>query len=247
MRSIIFLLLAASVWAQNNAQALLIARPQSTGGGSNTFTLIQHKDFDNSGSGTGGGTCATSGTSCQVTTSSTGTSNIIIVWTITGNNTTVNSPSASTSQGTWTHCASCNVFDGAAGHADAWYVLASTSGATSVTCNTNTADGAYLGCWAGEYSCSPGPCTVDNSNTATNASCSTCAAPSLSITGTKDLFVQAIVPGSNATAINGAYTNPADFPGGNFGVAGAINQTTYSAPNWTTGGAASVMAVLAIK
>ncbi len=214
-------------------------------GGSNTFTLVQHKNFDSLGGGSGGSTCAANTTTCTVTVSSTGSGNLLIAIAWRDDNAAVNSPTASTSQGTWTHCSNCATFQTGAGVGDIWYVLSSTSGATTVTCNESGSP-SFHGCEIIEYSYTPGPISLDSSNSGALASCTSCASPTMTITGTKDVFVGEIVPANACSAISGAYTNPADFISGT-GYAGAINQTSYTAPNWTCSAGTASAVIISFK
>jgi hypothetical protein len=212
------------------------------GGGSNTFTLVQHKNFDSLGGGTGGSSTATT---VAVTTSATGSGNLLAVVGWRDDNSTITSPSASTSQGTWTHCTNCATFEAGAGVIDIWYVLTSTSGATTVTCNF-AAGSSFRGCEVIEYSYTPGPISLDTSNSSVSASCTACVAPALTISGTKDVFIGSLVPAASCSSISGAFTNPADFVSGT-GYAGAINQATYTAPTWTCSAGAVSMNMIGFK
>lgn len=68
----------------------------------------------------------------------------------------------------------------------------------------------------------------------------------LTLTGSNDVIVQYVNYGTNATAISGTYTSPADFPGGS-GVAGSINTSSGTAPTWTATSSTGALGALALK
>ena len=244
------LFLILSFCCSLNGQSLLSITADthhSGGGGTNTFTLIQHKNFDSLGQGTGGSACVANSPVCTVTVSSTTAGSLLVAAAWRDDNGAVNAPTASTSQGTWVHCTNCAQFESGAGLVDAWYILSSTGGATTIICNQASTP-SFHGCALMEWSYTPGPISFDVSASSINggASCTACAGPALTITGTKDLFVGSIVPASSCTAVNGAYTNVADFPSG-VGYVAAINQATYTAPTYTCSAGVVSMFSMAFK
>lgn len=235
------------IQAQQNQQNLLIAYPHTAA--SSTWSLVQFKWNDSNGSGTGGGTCSGSGSTCAVTVSSIGAGHILLAFglsSITSGN-VLNSISGETS----THCANCSQFDGSIGSIDARYVLSAAGGETSITCTLNAAAGGYNGCGIVEYSYSGPSASFDVAGSAVDSACTTaCAAQSLTLSGSNDAIVQIASPANALTTFSGAaYTNPKQFYSG-VGIAGAINQSSGTSPgNWNqTGGAGTVLVVgIAVK
>lgn len=136
----------------------------------------------------------------------------------------------------FTHCPASAANSGSGGYSvDCAYVL-SAAGGTNVT---------YTFTWSGnasgivvillEYSYFGGSVSYDTGNAATAGTGS--PGPSLTLSGTNDVVVQVNAAPCYPTGISGAaYTNPSFLAdSANFGaIAGAINQTSYSAPTWTS-------------
>src|SRR5580692_10557331 len=94
-----------------------------------TITRVQQVTSGNSCSGS-------SGTSCAVTVAATGSGHILIaMFALHGAGTTVTAVSDSTGE-TWVHATSCYATSGSE-DVDCWYVLSSTSGATTITATLN--------------------------------------------------------------------------------------------------------------
>jgi hypothetical protein len=136
----------------------------------------------------------------------------------------------------FTHCPASAASSGSGSYSvDCAYVL-SAAGGTNV---------AYTFTWSGntsgivvillEYSYSGGSITYDTGNGATVGTNS--SGPPLTLSGTDDVIVQVNAAPCTPTGISGAaYTNPS-FLGdaAHLGaIAGATNQTSYSAPAWTS-------------
>lgn len=193
-------------------------------------------------------------TNCTITYSATGAGHLLVIALTWYGNT--NSPptfSSASGGGTWVHCPSCYVVRAYSGNnqilVDGAYVLSSTAGVTSTTYTMSGKGTSTL--WTlefMEYAWSGSTIAYDTSNNASLTACTSCAAPALTLTGTADVIVQFIEPEQGVTAISGSYTDPADFDTGCAGacgaVAGAMNVSSYSAPNWTcTSGQAAVGAM----
>jgi len=145
---------------------------------------------------------------------------------------------------TFSHCAACAGSNGT-GALDADYILSVGSGRTSVVLTwSGTAAVCVL-----EFS-HTNAAVFDAGNWANDSSSSTSnPAPALTISGTNDAFVQfAFAQNSMTGAISGGYTNNADATTDGVGCATLVNQSSYTAPNWTQSpaGTASV-GVLALK
>jgi hypothetical protein len=181
--------------------------------------------------------CPRNGNACTVTIGATGSGNVLIVatWNVSANNVlSVNGA------GAWTECSHCEQSSFSGTNEDVLYILSSTSGATSITMNLVnpgcTAGGCHWTTEVLEYSNAGGSASLDNSDGFVDGSCTTCAGRALTLTGTNDLIVQSVISNNTITAITSPYTNPADFPNNSTvggGIAGSINTTDGSAPNWT--------------
>lgn len=185
-----------------------------------TWSLIQHPN--NTG-------CA--GTSCVVTTTSTGASHLIVVVKLTG--TTGTTITGVTSSGgtamTWVHCPSCAAsVTGAT--ADVYYTLASTSGNTSFTITTS-ASGSGIG-EVIEYATTSGPPIYDTSAVRNQSVAAAPTSVALTLTGTNDVIVQATYWGGTVTGAPAPYSSPADFPGGDI-IVGALNTASGSSVAFT--------------
>lgn len=195
-----------------------------------TWGLVQHPS-----------NTSCSGTSCSVTTTSTGSGHAIVVvaWMGTSSAITI---STVTGGGTFTHCSACHVADSSGLAVDASFTCSSTSGTTSISIGLSST----VSSWAAEiieYSYTSG-CAIDTQGTRDQSSNSANpAGVTLTLTGTNDVIVQFINGSNSASAISGSYTNPADFPGGD-GAGGAMNTTSGTAPTWTmTSGKAALGAI----
>lgn len=242
------------VWAllfgalpQNPGPAVTGATAGSSGGGG-TLAFVQLKFYDSLGGGTGGSACNNAvNSSCTVTVSSVGAGHMLAAFVALANPETFTGVSGGES---WTHCAGSNgcAFGSVAGggYTDVWYVLSTTGGETSFTCNLSGTDSLYQGCGIMEFSYSGSSVSFDASNGNSNASaCSSCAAPALSLTGTKDAIVQIGIPNNSMTAITSPYSTHAQFYSG-VGMAIAVGLTSYTAPTWTQSGTAADVATMAI-
>lgn len=193
-------------------------------------------------------TCSDASTTCAVTVASTTAGSTLAVVVYTVNSLTVTGSTG----GTFVHCPSCAGGTSGTGFMDGGYILSATGGTTSatVTISGTTSTTPWLACIL-EYSSSLGTAIFDTSNSTADTTCTTCAAPALTLSGSNDLIIQAVTCtntcATSATAgFIGAspYTNPAVFPGGD-GLGGGLNVTSYTAPNWSQSptGAVRVLAM----
>lgn len=213
-----------------------------------TWTVTQHPTTFNST------TAATS-----VTTTSTTAGNLLILWsavryTGTGFASTM-AFSAASDNGTaetWVHCPQSVVndalsSDGTLYALDCWYVLSAAGGATSVTATWTltglTGSSQKVDVDLLEVHPSSTPIYYDTGNAKYNpATCSSCTGPAGLLSGTSDFVSQAIIyPDlSGATVVTGVgapYSNPTDIENTNHvyaAFAGALNQSSYSVPTWTS-------------
>jgi hypothetical protein len=200
-----------------------------SGGGSKTWTLVQHP--------INATTCDSN--PCSVTVSSTGSGNLGILWFATSSTVTISSISGG---GTWTiptpgsgTCSNTTVFATLCA-----YNLSLSSGATSISV---TLSGVafrtvieYL-----EYSWTGGGSATLDTQSSTNTSGFNTSWPgqTLSLAGAHELISQAIATRDNGcTSITSPYTNPDDFSATSSGsnwlaVAGSINTASGTAPTWT--------------
>lgn len=99
--------------------------------------------------------------------------------------------------------------------------------------------------WLFESKWSGSSVAFDNTNNASDSACTSCAAPSLTISGTNDFVVQIGNPLDAMSAISGGYTG--DFSSG-WGAAYLTGVASYSAPSWTQGASmAASVGVIALK
>lgn len=248
-----FILFSAALASAQTAMPIVGSTWLGTAGGGGTFTAVQFKYRDSAGAGTGGGTCSGGGTTCAVTISAIGASHLVVVFSLMGQQSGGGTMSAPTATGqSFTHCTTCTVGVVADGNIDAYYTLSSASNAaTTVTCNFSGANatGVYNSCGVLEASYSGASVSFDVAGGSALASCSTCAAPALTLTGTVDaiyLFALSIPASTGVTALSDAtYNSPTAPLYSNTGTAGKLNAASYTAPNWTvtTAAATTVMGV----
>ena len=223
-------------------------------------SIVQWKENDSLGNGTGGTACTSSGsaTSCQVTIAAPTAGNLLIaVGGAVDNSGLVSMNStptvASGSNQTWIHCAGtngCSFGNSTNGSTDAWYVLsAAATGQTNVICNFSHTLNVYNSCMVLELHWSGTSVSFDVSAGNSNVSVSggNCAAQALTLTGTTDYIFETAIPSNLITNTNGGnsanFTNPKQFLSGQ-GFAGAINATVGTAFNWTdASGTCTVMGI----
>lgn len=207
-----------------------------------TWTLIQ-----GSAAGAHNFTCTT--TACSVTVSSTTAGNLLVVcWAGFAQRAGGIPPltSNAASGDTFTHMTGFpqqfNYLSTSWELIDCFYRLSATGGATTVTitptweasASSQAQDIQFL-----EVHRSTSTATFDAQNSNTNNACTSCAAPTVTISGTADFCFQFGAFAQTPSAISGSYTNPATFDSVNvFGAfAGNLSVASYSAPNWTVGSA----------
>lgn len=222
----------------NQAVANVAASGSSAAQPAATWTIIQHP---------GNYTCTGTNTTtvnCTVKTAATTAGNLLILMSsIYSKGSSGPVVSSASGGGTWTHCpngaASVSYSSGSWNAVDCGYILSASGGATSVTLSwTGSFTAANVDLELVEVHRSTGTATYDNGNLAETASCASCSAPALSLTGSSDFIMQfgsfAAVP----TAISGGYS--ADFDQSNVqgGWAAIWNVSSYAAPVWTQNQAA---------
>lgn len=221
-----------------------------------TWTVVQHVK----------NTCTTTGTgstqilSCAVTVTSTTAGNLLILGAAAfTSQQNIAATFSSASGDTFTHCPA-NLVNAASGGntntADCAYRLSATGGATSLTwawtANVPAANAYDSTVEALEIKRSSGTATFDGCSSgstcfSSSTSCTSCAVATPSITGTSDYVLQwGSFSGGAPSAISGAgYNQPFDTDSTTkAGFAGALNQSSVIAQNWTqTSGRAAMSAV----
>lgn len=205
------------------------------GGGMNTFTLVQTVNQANCNA-------------CAITVSAIGSGHLLVIQASDqagGGANFITGANCSSTCGTWvvptgTANQLNNACCGAVSYA---YILSSTSGATTITPTVSNARNYFFAIY--EYSYTPGPISVDTSNTNLNASCGSCAGITLSLTGTNDVIDQMIVSG---TATPSAVTTYGNFAHSSFtGFADLENTSSGTAPTWTVTAGQVVVGAVAFK
>lgn len=199
------------------------------------------------------GACSAHPCSLTVPSTTAGDLAVVIYFDSAGSARTISSVSDGTS--TYTVPSGCNLFSN--GNLNCAYSLSLAGGKTSVTLTMNAAgtDGNFEFI---EYSYTGSSVSFDVAGTVADGSEPTGTSQpgvTLTLSGTNDVIVQSF-NGNNfskvVSAISGSYTTPADFVSGpanmmNFyGVAGWINTTSGTAPNWTTTGSTTQGFVMAV-
>ena len=161
---------------------------------------------DSAGTGTGGGTCTTGTTTCVVNVSSISANDSLVCFVLLANTTTLSLSSCSTE--TWVACpSSCNAFNASAGATDALYVARATGGETTFTCTQSGSPSALNSCGIIDFGNWSGPTVAaDASASSTNGGCTSCLAPSLTLTGVNDACMQIAIPANNITGITAPYS-----------------------------------------
>ncbi len=190
-------------------------------------------------------TCGSSaGISCAVAVLAAGGGNILIaVFALQGAGSSVTAVSDSTGE-TWVHAPGCYVTSGNS-VVDCWYVLRSTSGATTITGTLNTS-GSGRAVEFYEFSVGAGcVANFDNSGSANDGTLSTSPhGVGLSLAGTNDVIVQGIYGGA-VSSVSGGYAEAAGAT--NRAAASLLNTISGTAPIWTTSSAAAAVNAIAIN
>lgn len=183
-----------------------------------TWTLVQTASIVNTGACTGT-------TSCAITVASTGTGNLIVLAYLSATTTAVTISSVS-GGGTYTHCTNCSIFGVTTGSLDMSYTLASVSGATTITMTLSATASVPIGMmW--EFHSTTG-FALDTSNTISDATCTACAGPSLTLTGANDVIAAAAANGGTGSGVTGTgWVNDQANPSGD-SMAHALNVATMS-------------------
>ena len=217
-------------------QAQLISPMHNKGASAGvTWTVVQHPSCT---------TATTSGSSgnrsCTVTnTQNTTAGNLLILLSSAFGNFGQPTQVSASGDGTWTHCPNSSAAENYSSTnwmaSDCYYILSATGGAASETFTWNYSGGNHQAIDV-EVHRSTGTAVYDTGNTATNASCSSCVAPTLTLSGSSDYIVQWIAFASTVRSISGPYSNPLDLENANVegGFAGALNQSSGAGPTWTT-------------
>lgn len=186
-----------------------------------------------------------SGTTCVVSVATTTTGNVLAALYVGNASSTITGVTG----GTFTHCSGCSGGSSGTDFLDMGGTLSATGGNGTITVTISPTASSWAAC-VSEWHSTNGAGVVDTQATHADTACTTCAAPALTLTGSNDLIIQAAgctnTCATSATAgfVGAApYTNPAQAPGG-AGWGAALNQATYTAPNWSqnTSGAVQVAA-----
>lgn len=229
MRKLLLTLLLALWVAPCYGQATLFGNiAAASGTTANTFTFVQRTYM------------ACSANPCSITVGSTGSGHLLVMTATndTGGVTPVYITSVS-GGGTWVIPAGCQSLQNLAGSVSCAYVLASSSGTTSVSVGFTTGTQFSLAFW--EYSFSAGSTTLDQLGAGNDISASPLSGITLTGLGTNDVIIQWIVLGSTAagpTAVSGLYghllNNVGSSTGLNYsGYADLENTSSGAAPSWT--------------
>lgn len=226
-------------------QSISNARPAAAAG---TWTLVQMKYFDSGGIGTGGGTCLSSGTTCQVTVSSVAAGNKLVCAALYFDSATHTFSGCGGGE-TWTACPAptCAVKGaGSTGGTDGRYVLSAVGGETQVTCTINSASSPYYGCLFIEYHYTGPSASVDVVGTV-NSTCTACTGVALTLAGSNDAIATWGVPDNSFTAITSPYSTHAQFYSGTM-EAVSMNTASGAAPTVTHSSSGQVaIASIALK
>ena len=212
------------------SDSLVASGAYTISGGGSTWSVAQFKYYDVNGNGTGGSSCATGTSACTVNTTAIGAGHPVVVFLLTFD-ATQRTLSSATGE-SWAACPNCSSGTSSSGWLDMRYVLSATGGETSVTCNASGTAAGYIGCGVIELTYSGSSASYDTSNIITNSGCTSCAAPSLTLTGSNDAIIEIGMTENSLTAITSPWSTNGYFYGGT-GEAIAVNQTSYAAPTWT--------------
>ena len=218
------LLLSASAFGQQGILAPIL-QGGTAAGSTHTFTKVQQVTS---------GSLACSPT-CNVTVASTGTGHLLVVLAVSPTTATALLSSIS-GGGTWvvpTGANTCSRGTVAEGGVSCGYVLASTSGTTTVTLTMGVTQTYDVSFWEVSYT-GAGPISVDAQNSGASTAAASPPGQALTLAGTSDAIFQNVATSSaQVTAISAPYT---DFTnaGANFvGMAQTLNQSSGAAPTWT--------------
>lgn len=199
-----------------------------------TWSLVQLKEFDSTGAGTGGSACTGMGSAvCTVNVSAVGAGHALVCFSL------ISSTASTTLSGcgggeTWAACStSCNSFNAVTGNGDIRYTLSAVGGETSLTCTVAVApQNNYSLCGAAEFSLTSGSGAYDTSGTMSDATCTSCAGVGLTLSGSNDVILQIAAPGNSFSAVSSPYSTNSAFPSG-VGIGVAVGISSGTAPTWT--------------
>jgi hypothetical protein len=207
-----------------------------------TFSLVQSKA--NSTSATCGNGSTTSCTTGTITATGSGHLLTAMIYL----HAIADDVSAVSGGGTWAEATSCPVGDTTDTQIiSCWYVLSSSSGATSVTATVTT--GLARAIVFAEYSFTGASVSLDYNNGAFRSTSSTSQTGiTFTLTGSNDVLVQGAFTGGNISAISGSYSGNLIQPALlTVGFAYVLNSVVTTAPTWTTVSGRSTVAAMAFS
>lgn len=199
---------------------LLCATPANA-----TWTLVQVKDNN-----------ASCNASCPVTVTATAAGNLLVAGVIAANTGITISSVSGGCTGAWTHATNTAVSGAGDGSSDLFYCLNSSAGATTITLTLSSGPSGPGIVW--EAHSSVGSIAVDSgatpSGAKTDASCTSCAGTSLTLSGNNDFIVALAACGSSCSGLTGTgWTNDLANPIGD-GIGHGITTGSLTAPaTWT--------------
>lgn len=200
-----------------------------------TWSLVQHPT----------NTSCSASTTCAVTLTST-TAGQLAIFTAAGLPNVTHISTVTAALGTFVDCSNCNSHPDTSGdNIDQGYILSINGAQTTVTITLST---AASGTWFASvdiYSSTLGAALFDISGSTAIASCTSCAGQSLTLTGSNDVIVQGTSTLGTVSAISAPYTNPNDAVAAL--CAGAINQSSGTAPTWTQSSSTMAVSAMAFK
>jgi hypothetical protein len=203
-------------------------------------------------------TCASAASTCTLsglTAASNGDVVVLVVGAYKVSALTISSATGNSASLTKCPGSVCAGFGGTDYSTDEAVYLSSSSGGTSYTVTLSAATTSVAWTFAVlDFTPSTSVSYDIGNNKGISTGTSNPTAPTLSISGTSDLFIQAIYysAGSGTISIGGGYTIPSGFkvnPSGarTFAVAYLTNQTSYTAPTWTIASGQGALSALAIQ
>lgn len=221
MKRLLLFLLSVCAWAQTGPMLPDGIPFASSGGSTNTFTLVnQTNQFPTSCTPT-----------CNLTVTSTGSGHLLVIQ-ATNQNGGARYLSSVTGGGTWVVPAGCEGVNASAGAVSCAYVLSSSPGTTTFAVTTTTNDGYEFVTY--EVSYTPGPISFDTSNATAQSASTNPPGQALTLAGTSELIFQTIaLPANGPSGISAPYTNYLNWFNGGF--ATSFNTSSGTAPTWTWG------------
>ncbi len=246
---------SAPTFTNSNAQTSLAAAIAFSGTGvaPPSFALVQHPNNFTCAFTTAAAThsCTLTGITSTVAGQGIAVASAIFDQAPSGNAPTIASVTGDTSL---VHCTTPNpvyqtvYIAGTNGNAalDCYETTSAVGSTTAITVTWNTPGQTgtpftYIDVELVAFSKSLGSISVDTTGTSDNsgANCTTCTGPPLTLTGSNDFIFQFVaMDNPNITGPGAPWTNPIDYDQNNVtaAFAGALNQTSYAPPTWTTSG-----------